>query len=1307
MGPEQPKVFISYNRADRDWAEWIAALIDRSGYQPIIQAWDFRPGQNFVLRMREAMADSDLTIAVLSEHYLNAAFTQSEWAAAFARDPTGKDRKLIPVRVAKCDLPPILSEIIYIDLVGQTAKDAERALLDGLKPSGKPEQPPSFPGKRTQLSISKAPFPPSLAKLYGVPSLPPHYWRREVDLAWLKKKLLREDAGVSTITPGQAYGLQGMGGIGKTVMAAALAHDQEVRQKFPGGIYWLTLGQNPNLLELQNRLLRQLTGSKQTVTTEEEARDALREALEGRKALVVVDDAWVIDHADAFNVTAAPARLLFTTRNNEVLVALGIDAYRVDVLTASDALKLLAEWVGETSPDKLPSEAAQVARECGFLPLALAMIGALIRLQPAGWKDALDCLRASDLEDLKRAFPGYPYPNLLRAIEVSIDALEAPEREWYLDLAVFPEAHAIPETALSLLWELDLRHTRSRMARLAARSLAMWAAGETSLILHDLQRDLIHKRRENELPTLHLRLTASWDALPKLDLYAWRWVSYHLIRAGLKDNLRRLLLDFDYLQAKLMATDANELIGDYDYLAEDEELHLLQSAIRLSSPVLARDPLQLAGQLTGRLLGIVDFEVLLQQAAKSKVRPWLCPSGHSLTAPGGPLIRTFEGHTGSVRAVAVTPDGSRAVSGSDDHTLKLWDLCSGQMIRTFEGHSDTVNSVAVTPDGCWAVSASTDKTLRLWDLETGETIRTLKGHARAVKVVVVTSNGSRALSSSSDSIRLWDLETGQTIRTLEGHTNTINAVAATPDGRRAVSVSEDHTLRLWDLESGQMIRSMMVKYDEIRMHVVAMTSDGRRAVAGCEPDNARLWDLESGQQSHVLMGHASWISAVAVTPDSRRAVSASWDHTLRVSDMDTGRTICTLEGHTKEVNAVAVTPDGRRAVSAADDYTLRLWDLENGQPIHPLGHRMRGVSAVAVTPDGRRAVSASADLERAKGVAYTLRLWDMCSGQTIITFQGQWQGNPYSNAYRVRQYYSVSSVAVTPDGRRAISASENYTLQAWDLEIGQMILTLEGHRGPVNDVAVTQDGCRAVSASDDRTLRVWDLEIGQMIRTLQGHTERVNAVSVTPDTRRAVSASDDQTLKVWGLKSGRHLRTLQGHGSPVSAVAITSDSRRVVSASKDHTLRLWDLNSGRTICTLEGHKDGVNAISVTPDGRAVSASDDRTLRLWNLGTGKTIRTLEGHTACVNAVAVTPDGRRAVSASDDYTLRLWDLEIEEEIATFTGESDMESCAITPDGQTIIAGDGLGRVHLLKLVEADGIKPRGGETKIRLLRDIPKV
>jgi WD40 repeat protein len=226
------------------------------------------------------------------------------------------------------------------------------------------------------------------------------------------------------------------------------------------------------------------------------------------------------------------------------------------------------------------------------------------------------------------------------------------------------------------------------------------------------------------------------------------------VKAGRKDDLRRLLLDFDYLQVKLSSTDPSGLIADYDCLPEDRDLQLVQSALRLSANVLARDAGQLAGQLTGRLLDnkSPSIQALLKQAAERRIWPWLRPLKPSLTAAGGFLIRTLEGHARWVSAVAVTPDGLQAVSGSGDHTLRLWDLKNGQTLRTLVGHRDTIRAVVVMRDGRHAVSASTDQTLRLWDLESGQTVRTLKGHTDRVITVAVTLDGLRAVSGGAG----WD-----------------------------------------------------------------------------------------------------------------------------------------------------------------------------------------------------------------------------------------------------------------------------------------------------------------------------------------------------------------------------------------------------------------------------------------------------------------------------------------------------------------------------------------------------------------------
>src|ERR1051325_8661985 len=110
--------FVSFTAADRDSAEWIASVLEASGYTTFFQDWDFRPGSNFVLEMHKAAALADHTTPVLSPDYLSALFTQPEWAAALVLDPTGVKRSLIPVRVRPCEPDGLLKPIVYADLVG-------------------------------------------------------------------------------------------------------------------------------------------------------------------------------------------------------------------------------------------------------------------------------------------------------------------------------------------------------------------------------------------------------------------------------------------------------------------------------------------------------------------------------------------------------------------------------------------------------------------------------------------------------------------------------------------------------------------------------------------------------------------------------------------------------------------------------------------------------------------------------------------------------------------------------------------------------------------------------------------------------------------------------------------------------------------------------------------------------------------------------------------------------------------------------------------------------------------------------------
>ncbi|MEW6498878.1 MAG: hypothetical protein AB1589_41230, partial [Cyanobacteriota bacterium] len=241
---------------------------------------------------------------------------------------------------------------------------------------------------------------------------------------------------------------------------------------------------------------------------------------------------------------------------------------------------------------------------------------------------------------------------------------------------------------------------------------------------------------------------------------------YNLLKSGQWQKYYQILTDFEFLNQKIEHPDfeVQALIEDYDLIDAAEAttdpeydpekvktLKRIQGALRLSAHVLAKDKTQLAGQLWGRLqcFEVPEIQQLLSQTKQSKTT-WLRPLTPILTPPGGRLLRTLSGHSSSVEAVAVTADGKRAISGSNDNTVKVWNLETGEELFSLHGHSSYVNAVAVTADGKRAISGSNDNTVKVWNLETGEELFSLNSHSAWVSAVAVTADGKRAISGSDD-----------------------------------------------------------------------------------------------------------------------------------------------------------------------------------------------------------------------------------------------------------------------------------------------------------------------------------------------------------------------------------------------------------------------------------------------------------------------------------------------------------------------------------------------------------------------------
>ena len=1068
---------------------------------------------------------------------------------------------------------------------------------------------------------------------------------------------------------GQLVGLVGMGGSGKSVLAAAAARDPRVCEAFSDGRFWLELGPDPHILQLQAGLAAAL-GDSTPITDVLQGRMRLSRLLAERRCLLVLDNVWDRTDLSAFMVVGPRDGLLVTTRDAAVLA--GTTGITLDRLAPEAALQLLAGWTA-TPAGRLPTEAELVAQECGYLPLAVVLCGAMIAVGGHSWPQLLDLLRHANLDALQSGLVDYPHRSLAVALEASIDTLLPVARDRYIRLAIFNAEGSIPFAVLQMLWALDQQDTATLVGNLARKSLLRVEANQISL--HDLQMDYLVRRAAPNLPAMHNQLLDAyseqchegWATGPD-DGYFHQHLARHLYHAGRISELQALLLDLDWMKAKLATGNIPGLLADYDTLSSDPVLRLVAGALRLSAHVLADNPGQLPSQLTGRLVDQHHPQLydLLQRIRRWPTTPWLRALTASLTPPGGPLLRIITGHQGSVLAVAVSADGRRAVSGGGDGTVRVWDLDTGTAMRALTGHDRAVGAVAVSPDGRRAVSGGDDGTVRVWDLDTGKTVRTLTGHRGPVFAAAVSADGHRAVSGGEDgTVRVWDLDTGTAMRALTGHDRAVGAVAVSPDGRRAVSGGSDGIVRVWDLDTGTTMH-VLTGHDS-RVRAVAISADGRTAVSGGSDGTVRAWDLDTAAATHALTGHDGPVRAVAISANGRRAVSGGNDGTIRAWDLDAGTTAQALTGHDGPVLAVAISADGQTAVSGGSDGTVRAWDLDTAAATHALTGHDGPVRAVAISANGRRAVSGGDD--------GTIRAWDLDTGTTAQALTGH--DGP------------VRAVAISADGRRAVSGGDDGTIRAWDLDTGTTAQALTGHDGRVRAVAISADGQTGVSGGSDGVVRLWNLDTGTAVRALTGHRGPVGAVAISAGGNRVVSGGDDGTVRAWDLDTSmqvasrsqrlRHLFA-RGRRDQISSLSVSADGRRAVAGGG--AVRVWDLDTGTSARALTGHDGPVGAVAVSADGRrAVSGGWDGMVMVWDLATDSAVHAFTGHAGSVLAVAISADGRRA--ASGGRAVRVWDLAHGVELASFVSDSEITRLAVTPRCTRMIIGTSGGPVHLLEL------------------------
>jgi WD40 repeat protein len=290
-------------------------------------------------------------------------------------------------------------------------------------------------------------------------------------------------------------------------------------------------------------------------------------------------------------------------------------------------------------------------------------------------------------------------------------------------------------------------------------------------------------------------------------------------------------------------------------------------------------------------------------------------------------------------------------------------------VRRFTGSEEGVAAFALSPDGtkmvsgCWAAEKET--VARVWDVRTGKELMQLKGHTSSVSCLDWSRDGKRILSGGVDkSIRLWDAADGKLLKTIDdAHTRWLHAVLFAPDGKTALSCGNDRSIVVWDLATGKEKKRIDVHAAPVRG--LAWLPGTRRVASASFDGTVRIIDVETGKEvSRMGRGHAprpAWF--VAVSPDGKRIASTGADNVVRLWDVQTGKQLQVYSGHTQGVHGIAYSRDGKRLLSCAE--SARLWDVETGEEMQRMVVPGR-VTCVAFADDGHAVFSC---------YDKTLRLW--------------------------------------------------------------------------------------------------------------------------------------------------------------------------------------------------------------------------------------------------------------------------------------------------------------------------------------------
>jgi WD40 repeat protein/serine/threonine protein kinase len=641
-----------------------------------------------------------------------------------------------------------------------------------------------------------------------------------------------------------------------------------------------------------------------------------------------------------------------------------------------------------------------------------------------------------------------------------------------------------------------------------------------------------------------------------------------------------------------------------------------------------------------------DGRFLASASDDRTVRLWDLETGQSR------VLATFADEAWTL---AFSPDRKLLAAGSKDKLVHILDLASGEA-RVFKGHKGGIGQLAFSPDGRHLLSRGQADRSLVWDVKTGKA-RSLTGAVER-GVILVSPDGKTAAANEGKNLVLYDIATGAR-KAIPGQDAITDGGDFAPDGRLVATGGLDHKVRVFEVATGKV--RVFEGHTSSVMVAAFVPAVPRGLVSAGHDGEVRLWDVEQGT-SRVLGRHEGVVYRMAVAPDGRRVITGGGDRTVRLWDVVTGESQV-FRGFGDGVYWVAFSRDGERIAGAGLDSTVRVWKLtarESGIVAdHGSGRKVGAISA-----DGRRVASAGGD-----GAVRVTTLRDRTGSGSSAGGARSGANAPEAETVTLPgEATAVNSLAFSPDGERLAVGYADGTARIVRLSGGAAVV-INGHKSPIQKLAFSPDGKLLVSGGKDGAVRVADSATGEG-KALYKHKLEVTLLGFSPDGGSVVSGGKDGVTRLSDAAGGKG-RDLRGHEQQVLSFAYPPEPGKLITGGFDHTIRLWDLQTGESV-VRDASGGGVSHIVLLPGGdRFVSLGLEPPVRFWDTRSGESRGILRAHTGPVTEIALAPDGKRMVTGGLDRTARLWDIESGESRVLGTFGRAVALVAFSPDGALITA------------------------------------